>query len=134
MFQAASIDGRKRVSERFRTGEGVGWHEHDDGLFCGVERSFGANYRAHLVSSWLPAVEGLVDRLHGGARVADVGCGHGAPLILMAQAFPRATFVGYDYTASPSRSPGGAPPRRASRTGCASRSRGPPSTTGAATT
>jgi 2-polyprenyl-3-methyl-5-hydroxy-6-metoxy-1,4-benzoquinol methylase len=98
IFQAATavIDGRTRVAERFRTGEGVGWHEHHDGLFCGTERSFGANYRMHLVSEWLPALTGAVEKLERGASVADVGCGHGASTILMAQAFPASTFTGLD--------------------------------------
>jgi 2-polyprenyl-3-methyl-5-hydroxy-6-metoxy-1,4-benzoquinol methylase len=98
IFQAATavMDGRSRVAERFRTGEGVGWHEHHDGLFCGTERSFGANYRMHLVPEWLPALTGIVEKLERGAGVADVGCGHGASTILMAQAFPASTFTGID--------------------------------------
>jgi len=98
IFQAATavMDGRTRVAERFRTGEGVGWHEHHDGLFCGTERSFGANYRMHLVREWLPALTGIVEKLERGASVADIGCGHGASTILMAQAFPASTFIGID--------------------------------------
>ncbi len=95
----AAIDGRARVAERFRDGGGVGWHEHHHDLFHGVERAFAANYRASLVSEWLPALDGVVEKLENGARVADVGCGHGASSILMAQAFPNASFVGYDYHA-----------------------------------
>jgi 2-polyprenyl-3-methyl-5-hydroxy-6-metoxy-1,4-benzoquinol methylase len=98
IFQAATavIDGRTRVAERFRTGEGVGWHEHHDGLFSGTERSFGANYRMNLVTEWLPALTGGVEKLTRGARVADIGCGHGAATILMAQAFPASRFTGID--------------------------------------
>ena len=100
IFQAATavMDGRTRVAERFRTGEGVGWHEHHDGLFCGTERSFGANYRMHLVPEWLRALYTGRRREAGtrGARVADVGCGHGASTILMAQAFPASTLTGID--------------------------------------
>jgi 2-polyprenyl-3-methyl-5-hydroxy-6-metoxy-1,4-benzoquinol methylase len=98
IFQAATavMDGRTRVAERFRTGEGLGWHEHHHGLFCGTERSFGANYRMHLVSEWLPALTGVVEKLEEGARVLDVGCGHGASTILMAQAFPSSAFTGVD--------------------------------------
>src|SRR4051812_29878586 len=98
MFHAASavIDGRARVEERFITGGGIGWHEHEDGLFCGTERAFAASYRAALVQAWLPALDGVVEKLQRGARVADVGCGHGASAILMAQAFPASTFVGFD--------------------------------------
>jgi SAM-dependent methyltransferase len=98
IFQAAMavMDGRTRVADSFRTGEGVGWHEHHDGLFCGTERAFGANYRLHLVPDWLPALNGVVEKLERGARVADVGCGHGASTILMAQAFTASTFTGFD--------------------------------------
>jgi 2-polyprenyl-3-methyl-5-hydroxy-6-metoxy-1,4-benzoquinol methylase len=96
IFHAAGavIDGRARVEERF--GAGVGWHEHHDGLFCGTERAFAANYRAQLVQAWLPALDGVVAKLRRGARVADVGCGHGASAILMAEAFPASTFDGFD--------------------------------------
>jgi SAM-dependent methyltransferase len=86
-----------KLLEAFRTGEGVGWDEHDAALFEGTERFFRPNYAANLVSSWLPALEGVVPKLEAGARVADVGCGHGASTVLMAQAFPRSTFVGFDY-------------------------------------
>jgi len=98
IFQSACalIDNRESIEQRFRNGGGVGWHEHGDGVFCGVERVFAASYRGSLLSSWLPAVDGAVDRLQRGARVLDLGCGHGAPTILMAQAFPNSTFVGYD--------------------------------------
>ena len=98
IFQAATavMDGRARVADRFRSGGGVGWHEHHHGLFCGTERAFGANYRMNLVSEWLPALTGVVEKLERGAKVADVGCGHGASTILMAQAFPASTFTGID--------------------------------------
>jgi 2-polyprenyl-3-methyl-5-hydroxy-6-metoxy-1,4-benzoquinol methylase len=86
-----------KLVEAFRTGEGVGWDEHDAALFEGTERFFRPNYAANLVSSWIPAVEGVEARLHANGRVADVGCGHGASTILMAQAFPCSTFVGFDY-------------------------------------
>ena len=102
MFQSAAavFTGRDHVAERFRSGEGLGWHEHHDDLFDGVGRSFGANYRAHLVEDWLPQLDGVVARLTAGGRVADVGCGHGISTVLMAQAFPAATFVGIDYHAA----------------------------------
>jgi SAM-dependent methyltransferase len=86
-----------RIEQAFRTGEGVGWHEHDHNLFHGTERFFRPGYVGNLVSSWLPALDGVVAKLEGGAHVADVGCGHGASTIIMAEAFPRSTFVGFDY-------------------------------------
>jgi 2-polyprenyl-3-methyl-5-hydroxy-6-metoxy-1,4-benzoquinol methylase len=88
---------RERALENFRTGKGMEWGEHHPCLFQGTERFFRASYNANLLASWLPALDGLVDKLKRGARVADVGCGHGASTILMAQAFPDSTFVGFDY-------------------------------------
>lgn len=85
-----------RVAEAFRSGGGVGWHEHDERLFDGTHRFFAPGYRTHLVSEWLPAV-GMTERLQQGAHVLDVGCGHGTSTILMAQAFPASRFVGVDY-------------------------------------
>ncbi|HEY3245828.1 MAG TPA: methyltransferase domain-containing protein [Phycisphaerae bacterium] len=86
-----------KIAQAFRTGEGVAWGDHDPGLYEGTERFFRPNYNAHLVSEWIPALEGVQARLRRGARVADVGCGHGASTIIMAQAFPNSKFVGYDY-------------------------------------
>jgi SAM-dependent methyltransferase len=102
IYQAATaiMDGREHVAERFRTGAGLGWHEHHHDLFSGTERAFGANYRMHLVADWLPALTGVVGKLERGAAVADVGCGHGASTILMAQAFPRSAFTGIDIHAA----------------------------------
>jgi SAM-dependent methyltransferase len=85
-----------RFTDAFRTGAGVGWHEHDDRLFSGVLRLFRPGYAAHLVSTWLPALDGVVDKLQAGASVADVGCGLGASTIIMAQAFGRSSFLGVD--------------------------------------
>ena len=130
----AVIDGRARVEERFRTGGGIGWHEHHDGLFCGTERAFAANYRAQLVQAWLPALDGVVEKLERGARVADVGCGHGASAILMAQAFPASTFEGFDPTPPRSTRRGGAPPKPAWPTACTSRSPQPRTTRARTTT
>jgi SAM-dependent methyltransferase len=86
-----------KVLDAFRTGEGVGWHEHDHLLFEGTEKFFKPGYVANLVTSWLPALDGVVARLEKGARVADVGCGHGASTILMAQTYPNSEFFGFDY-------------------------------------
>ena len=86
-----------KITQAFRTGEGVGWHEHDANLFFGTERFFRPNYERHLLSSWIPALDGIGDRLAAGATVADVGCGHGASTILMARAFPKSRFYGFDY-------------------------------------
>jgi SAM-dependent methyltransferase len=86
-----------RILAAFRTGEGMGWHEHDDRLFHGTERFFRPGYRAHLVSEWIPALDGVQNKLELGATVADIGCGHGASTILMAEAFPNSRFVGFDY-------------------------------------
>lgn len=86
-----------KIAEAFRTGLGVGWHEHDLALFRGTERFFRPGYAAHLVSEWIPALQGMREKLERGVKVADVGCGHGASTILMAQAFPNSTFVGFDY-------------------------------------
>src|ERR1700733_5636346 len=86
-----------RIAESFRTGEGMGWHEHVDGVFHGCEKFFRPGYAANLVNSWIPALDGVREKLEAGAHVADVGCGKGASTILMAQAFPQSRFVGFDY-------------------------------------
>jgi SAM-dependent methyltransferase len=86
-----------KITEAFRTGKGVGWHEHDPQMFEGTERFFRPNYAANLISSWLPSLTGVVAKLEKGARVADVGCGHGSSTILMAKAYPNSTFFGFDY-------------------------------------
>jgi SAM-dependent methyltransferase len=86
-----------KLVEAFRTGKGMGWHEHDHELFHGTERFFRPGYAAHLVSQWIPALDGVEARLKQGGTAADVGCGHGASTILMAQAYPQSTFVGFDY-------------------------------------
>jgi SAM-dependent methyltransferase len=87
----------ERILEAFRSGRGMGWHEHDHRLFRGTERFFRPGYRAHLVSEWIPALDGVRDKLERGAKVADIGCGHGASTIIMAEAFPNSEFFGFDY-------------------------------------
>jgi len=93
----AAMRAEPRIADGFRTGKGVGWHEHDPDLFVGVERFFRPGYNAHLVNEWIPALDGVQEKLERGARVADVGCGLGASTIILAKAFPRSTFVGFDY-------------------------------------
>ncbi|HET6214966.1 MAG TPA: class I SAM-dependent methyltransferase, partial [Micromonosporaceae bacterium] len=85
------------ITAAFRTGEGIGWHQHDTEVFAGCDRFFRPGYNANLVGAWLPALDGVEKKLHAGIRVADVGCGCGASTVLMAQAFPKSTFVGSDY-------------------------------------
>jgi SAM-dependent methyltransferase len=85
-----------RITESFRTGAGMGWHEHADGVFHGCEKFFRSSYAANLVSSWIPSLEGVKEKLDAGAKVADVGCGKGASTLLMAQAFPKSQFFGFD--------------------------------------
>jgi SAM-dependent methyltransferase len=93
---ARSVD---KLTDAFRTGAGIGWHEHHHELFHGVERFFRPSYVGSLMQSWIPSLEDVETKLRTGIYVADIGCGHGASTILMAQAFPNSTFVGYDYHA-----------------------------------
>src|SRR5271168_3237056 len=99
IFQVAlgSVIDSPKIVEAARTGAGVGWHEHVHDVHEGCERFFRPGYNAHLVADWLPALDGVVAKLDHGGSVADVGCGHGASTILMAQAFPQSKFVGFDY-------------------------------------
>jgi SAM-dependent methyltransferase len=85
------------IADAFRDGRGVAWGEHHPDLFVGTERFFRTNYIAHLTDHWIPALEGVEAKLRAGATVADVGCGHGASTVILAQAYPRSSFVGYDF-------------------------------------
>src|SRR5579862_5245122 len=96
VVQSTYLD-EPKVAEAFRTGKGVGWHEHSKCLFSGTERFFRPGYNANLVANWIPALEGVEAKLKAGARVADVGCGHGASTVLMAGAYPSSSFTGFDY-------------------------------------
>jgi SAM-dependent methyltransferase len=91
------IENQAKVEPAFRTGKGVAWGDQAPCLFCSVGKFFRPGYQANLVSSWLPALDGVVEKLEKGAKVADVGCGHGFSTIFMAKAFPNSTFVGYDF-------------------------------------
>ncbi len=88
---------RDKLTERFRNGEGFGWHEHDPDLFTGTEQFFRPGYAAHLVAEWLPALDGAVDKLKAGGKAADIGCGHGISTMLMAKEYPASTIHGFDY-------------------------------------
>ena len=94
---ASAAKDEEKIRTAFKNGKGLGWHEHHHDLFQGTERLFRPGYSANLVSNWLPALDGVVDKLGRGGRVADLGCGHGASSILLAQAYPHATVTGFDY-------------------------------------
>lgn len=94
---AAIFADEPKLSEAFKSGKGLGWGDHCNCLFCGVERFFRPSYKAHLVDEWLSSLDGMIDKLKSGANVADVGCGHGASTLIMAEAFPKSQFVGIDF-------------------------------------
>jgi 2-polyprenyl-3-methyl-5-hydroxy-6-metoxy-1,4-benzoquinol methylase len=94
---AAYIENQPKVQDAFRTGGGVGWGNQSGCLFCAVARFFRPAYKANIVESWLPALDGVVEKLQRGIRVADVGCGHGYSTVMMAAAFPNSEFVGFDF-------------------------------------
>ncbi len=93
----AALKAVPRITDAFKTGAGVGWHEHDAGLFSGTEKFFRPGYVANLTGTWIPALNGVEEKLRKGAKVADVGCGHGASTVIMARAYPNSTFAGFDY-------------------------------------
>ncbi|MFK5982211.1 MAG: class I SAM-dependent methyltransferase [Flavobacteriaceae bacterium] len=86
-----------KIENAFKTGEGVSWGDHNSCLFCGTEKFFSPSYEGNLINSWLPALDGVVEKLQKGAKVADIGCGYGASTIIMAKAYPNSTFIGYDF-------------------------------------
>lgn len=94
---AATVHAEPRMSEAFKSGAGMGWGEHHNCLFSGTESFFRANYIGNLINHWIPSLDGVKQQLEAGCSVADVGCGHGASTILMAEAFPNSTFIGFDY-------------------------------------
>jgi SAM-dependent methyltransferase len=96
MGQPLFVD-EPKITEAFKTGKGVGWHEHDASLYGATDRIFRNGYASHLIADWIPALDGVEEKLRTGALVADVGCGYGSSTILMAKAYPMSTFVGYDY-------------------------------------
>ena len=95
----ASLKASEKLEENFKTGAGMGWHEHHADLFVGTERFFRPGYAANLVAAWIPSLDGVEAKLQSGGRVADVGCGLGASTILMAKSYPQSQFVGFDYHA-----------------------------------
>jgi ubiquinone/menaquinone biosynthesis C-methylase UbiE len=86
-----------KIEEAFKTGEGVSWGDHNSCLFCGTEKFFSPSYEGNLINGWLPSLNGVVEKLEQGAKVADIGCGHAASTIIMAKALPKSTFIGYDF-------------------------------------
>ncbi len=93
----AQYEMHEKAVQMFKSGEGRPWSEHSQCMFCGVDRFFRPGYAANLIPSWLPALDGVADRLAAGAKVADIGCGYGTSTILMAKEYPASTFVGYDF-------------------------------------
>jgi len=92
-----TLKSEPRITEAFRTGGGMGWHEHDENVFIGCEQFFRPGYIANLIPSWIPALDDVQDKLRAGAKVADIGCGLGASTILLAQEYPNSRFTGSDY-------------------------------------
>src|SRR5262249_2375114 len=93
----AMLDNEPKVQAAFKSGGGVGWGDQGACMFCAVARFFRPGYHAHVVKDWLPALDGVVKKLDDGAKVADVGCGHGWSTVLMAKAFPKSDFIGFDF-------------------------------------
>lgn len=92
----SQYEGHEKATETFKSGKGRPWGDHSQCLFCGTDRFFRPGYQAHLVGSWIPALSGVEDKLMAGAKIADIGCGHGSSTVLMAQAYPNSTIHGID--------------------------------------
>jgi SAM-dependent methyltransferase len=92
----SAMKAEPRISDNFKSGKGMPWGDHDHGLFQGTERFFRPGYEANLVQNWIPALDGLVEKLEAGGTVADIGCGHGAHTLIMAEAYPKSRFFGFD--------------------------------------
>src|SRR5829696_4643587 len=92
----AMMNAQPTIAEAFTKGSGMHWADHDPDLFVGTEKFFRPGYTAHLVNSWIPALTGIEEKLKAGAKVADIGCGHGASTVIMANSYPNSTFYGYD--------------------------------------
>lgn len=97
LLALGALRAEQRVTDTFRTGAGIGWHEHDEDVFIGCEQFFRPGYVANLVSTWIPALDGVGDKLARGATVADIGCGLGASTIVLAANYPDARVCGFDY-------------------------------------
>nr|WP_321234580.1 class I SAM-dependent methyltransferase [uncultured Psychroserpens sp.] len=89
-----------KIENAFKTGEGVSWGDHNSCLFCGTEKFFSPSYEGNLISNWIPSMDGVIEKLEKGAKVADIGCGHAASTIIMAKAFPNSSFIGFDFHAA----------------------------------
>jgi SAM-dependent methyltransferase len=95
-LMAAMVLDEPKVADAFKSGKGLGWNDRAECLFCGTARFFRTTYKHHLVQEWLPALDGVVKKLERGAKVADIGCGHGVSTIMMAKAYPNSKFFGFD--------------------------------------
>lgn len=96
---AAVINDERQLADAFRSGQGIPWGDHHECLFCGTEKFFRPSYAANLIQSWIPSLRDVEPRLNAGARIADVGCGHGCSTLIMAEAYPNSQVIGFDFHA-----------------------------------